>query len=92
MGIFIATVVGLIINNYNKISLHAMGAGGVAAAIILFAFYYQVPLGLPISIAVLITGLVCTSRLLVSDHTNKEIYMGLLVGAGCQAGAYFVAM
>ncbi len=92
MGIFIATVFGLIINNYNKISLHAMGAGGAAAAIILFAFYYQVPLGLPISIAVLITGLVCTSRLLVSDHTNKEIYMGLLVGAGCQAGAYFVAM
>ena len=40
MGIFVATVFGLIINNYFKISLHAMAMGGAATAIVLFAFFY----------------------------------------------------
>jgi len=92
MGIFIATVLGLILNNYYKISLHAMGVGGAMAAIILFAMYYQVPLGVSISIATLITGVVCTSRFLVSDHTNKEIYAGLFVGIGSQLIAYWFVM
>ncbi|MFM9735923.1 hypothetical protein, partial [Streptomyces niveiscabiei] len=35
MGIFITTVFGLILNNYYKISMHAMGAGGLVTAIIL---------------------------------------------------------
>jgi hypothetical protein len=92
MGIFVATVFGLILNNYFKISLHAMGVGGALAAIILFAFYYQSPWSVSISIAALITGVVCTSRFLVSDHTNKEIYTGLFVGIGCQLAAYWFVM
>lgn len=92
MGIFLATVLGLILNNYYKISLHAMGVGGAMAAIILFAMYYQVPLGVSISIATLITGIVCTSRFLASDHTNKEVYAGLFVGILCQLVAYYFVM
>jgi len=92
MGIFSATVFGLILNNYFKISLHAMGIGGAMAAVILFAMYYQMPLGVSISVATILAGLVCTSRLLVSDHTNKEIYAGLFVGIGCQVGAYWFVM
>src|SRR5258708_7145082 len=33
MGIFMATVAGLILNSYYKISLHGMGMGGALAAI-----------------------------------------------------------
>lgn len=92
MGIFLATVFGLVLNNYFKISLHAMGVGGAMAAIILFAMYYQMPLGVSMSVATLIAGIVCTSRFLVSDHTNKEIYTGLFVGVGCQLIAYYFVM
>ncbi|SJZ58267.1 hypothetical protein [Sediminibacterium ginsengisoli] len=92
MGIFAATVFGLIINNYMKISMHGMGVGGAVAAVILFAFHYQAPMGFSISIAILLTGLVCTSRLLVSDHSEKEVYAGLLVGIICQVAAYFFIM
>lgn len=92
MGIFMATVAGLILNNYFKISLHGMAAGGALAAIILFALYYRLPMGLYISVAALLTGLVCTSRLLVSDHTNAELYSGLAVGIGCQLIAYYFLM
>ena len=92
MGIFIATVFGLTLNNYFKISLHAMGAGGAMAAIILFAMYYQMPLGVSMSVATIIAGIICTSRFLVSDHTAPEIYAGLFVGIGCQLGAYWFVM
>jgi hypothetical protein len=92
MGIFASTVLGLILNNYFKISLHAMGVGGAMTAIILFAMHYRLPLGISISVATLVAGLVCTARLLVSDHTQKEVYAGLIVGAFCQLGAYYFLM
>ena len=92
MGIFIATVFGLILNNYFKISLHAMGVGGATTAIILFSIYYHLNFGGIISICILLSGIVCSSRFLVSDHTNKEIYTGLAVGIGCQLLAYLFIM
>lgn len=92
MGIFMATVAGLILNNYFKISLHGMAVGGALAAIILFAMYYGLPLGLYMSLAALLTGMVCTSRFLVSDHTNVELYTGLAVGICCQCIAYYFVM
>ena len=92
MGIFIATVGGLILNNYFKISMHAMGVGGLAAAFVLTSFFYETTNGLPISVAIIITGLVCSARIVVSDHSLKEIYMGLLVGIACQLIAYRVVM
>lgn len=92
MGIFLATVVGLILNNYFKISMHGMGVGGITTALILTSFHYQVGNGIAISIALLITGLVCTARLLVSDHSIKELYTGLFGGVLCQIIAYLVVM
>lgn len=92
MGIFGSTVFGLILNNYFKISLHAIGVGGAMAAIILFAMYYRLPLGVSMSIATMIAGIVCTARFLVSDHTGREVYSGLLVGIGCQCVAYYFVM
>ena len=69
-----------------------MGVGGGMAAVILFSFYYQQPLGLAITIATLLAGLVCTCRLLLGDHSGKEIYTGLFTGIGCQLAAYFFVM
>ena len=69
-----------------------MGVGGAMAAVILFAMYYQVSLGISISTLTIITGMVCTSRLLVSDHTSKEVSTGLFVGIGCQMAAYYFIM
>jgi len=91
-GIFMATAAGLILNNYYKISLHGMGMGGASMAIVLFAFYYHQPMGIVIAGALLLTGIVATSRFLISDHTQKEVYMGLLVGALCQVVAYIFVL
>lgn len=92
MGIFIATVAGLILNNYFKISMHSMGVGGFASAVVLTSFFYEVANGMPISIALVIAGLVCTARLIVSDHSVKEIYIGLLVGIIAQLIGYYTVL
>jgi hypothetical protein len=91
-GIFISTSIGVIINNYIKISLHGMAMGGALAAIILFALYYQTNLGLPICMVTLLTGFVATSRFIAGNHTNQEMYIGLLVGVLCQLVGYWVLM
>jgi hypothetical protein len=92
MGIFLSTVVGLILNSYLKISLHGMAAGGAVSAIGLFSWYYAIPLWIYLIPAVLLAGLIATARMLVSDHSTREIYLGLFMGAACQCLAYiFVA-
>ena len=92
MGIFLSTVVGLILNSYLKISLHGMAAGGAVTAIGLFSWYYAIPLWIYLIPAVLLAGVIATARMLVSDHSTREIYLGLFMGAACQYLAYvFVA-
>ena len=88
MGIFLSTVVGLILNSYFKISLHGMGAGGGVAALLLFSWYYAIPLWPYLAIAVILAGLIASARLVISDHSNREIYIGLMMGILCQALSY----
>jgi hypothetical protein len=83
-GVFLTTVVGLLSNIYYKISMHAMGWGGVIGIFILVMKSNTMLMTWPLAAALLITGLVCTSRMLVSDHSQKEIYTGLLAGVLCQ--------
>ena len=86
-GVFLTTVVGLLSNIYFKISMHAMGMGGMLGLFLIVMLYNTMLMTWPLSIALLITGLVCTSRLIVSDHTTKEVYWGLFFGLLCQLAA-----
>jgi hypothetical protein len=91
LGIFLATSAALLTNNYFKISMHGLAVGGAAAYMIILGMVTGEAIGLPIAIAVLVTGIVCTSRLIVSDHTPFEIYSGLILGAVAQLIAcYFI--
>ena len=89
-GIFLATVVGLVVNSFFKISMHAMGIGGALGFIIIASFYYQTYLGTDIAIVLLFAGLVCTGRLLLSHHNSFQVYAGIIVGIVCQLIGYWV--
>ena len=80
LAIFIAASMGLLANIYIKVSMHAISMGVMVTIILLLAFSQDISFGIYISIALFIAGLVCTSRFIVSDHTQKEVYVGLLVG------------
>jgi hypothetical protein len=80
LGSFLAICGGWMCNIFFKISMHAIAAGGLLMFSLLFAFSDSYSSGLYLSLAVLITGIVCSSRLVVSDHSSFEIYTGLIVG------------
>jgi hypothetical protein len=89
MAIFNASVFGFLVNISMKVSMHAISVGVMATFIALLAFTDSSSFSFYLSIAVLIAGIVCTSRLLVSDHSQKEIYYGLLVGIFSQLAAHY---
>lgn len=84
-GVFITSSIALIANIYFKISMHAIGCGGMLGLmIVVLNNNSSAPFTLPFMIAIFISGLVCTSRMIVSDHTQKDIYLGLFCGFICQ--------
>lgn len=91
-GIFICSVMGLLANNQFKISMHAMGAGGLVTAVVLTTLYYQNMDGIAIAASLLIAGCVTTARLLLNEHNAKEIYTGLAVGVFSQLLSYYFVM
>jgi hypothetical protein len=90
LGIFLSASLGLVLNSFLKISMHTMGAGGLVMFALILGWEGAPGIALPIAIAILIAGLVWTARLSVSDHTNRELSLGFVVGMVCQvAGACF---
>ena len=89
MAIFNASVFGFLVNISMKVSMHAISVGVMVTFIALIAFTDSSSFSFYLSFAILITGIVCTSRLLVSDHSPKEIYYGLLVGMFSQLAAHY---
>lgn len=88
LAIFLAGSAGLIANIYLKVSMHAMAAGVAATFMLLLGFSQGITFNLYIAITILLTGLVCTSRLVTSEHTSAEIYTGLFIGVASQLVAY----
>ncbi len=92
LGVFLASSAALIANIYFKISMHAIGLGGMLGIFIVIALGYSMLMTWPLSLALLITGFVCTARLLVSDHSPKDIYGGLFLGIICQVIAAYIIL
>lgn len=88
LGIFVASAIGMTVNNFMKVSLHAMGIAGLTTAIILVSLFYGVNNVSWVPLSVLIASLVISARLVVSDHTKKELIVGLFIGIFTQIAAY----
>ena len=89
-AVFISSSAALMANIYFKISMHAIGMGGVLGLFLVIMYSNTMLMTMPLSVAILLTGIVCTSRLIISDHTAKEIYAGLFLGIACQLVASVV--
>jgi hypothetical protein len=80
LGAFLAVCGAWMGNIYYKISMHAIAVGGLTMFFFLFSFQDTYASGLFPSLALLVTGIVCTSRLLCREHTPFEIWSGLFIG------------
>jgi hypothetical protein len=89
MALFNASVFGFLVNILMKVSMHAIAVGVMCTFIALMAFADTISYSFYLSIAILISGIVCTSRLIVSDHKPQEIYYGFLIGIFSQLAAHY---
>lgn len=91
LGIFFASIAAFIANIYIKISMHALGVGGMVGFFTVLLYTTEGAVSLPLAASVLIAGITCTSRLMVSDHTVKDISWGVALGFICQLlAAWFI--
>jgi hypothetical protein len=88
-GSFLALVGAFLCNIYYKISIHTVAIGSALMFFFLFSFTNDFASGLFLSIALLITGIVATSRLLVGAHTNFDVWSGLLIGILAQLAGWY---
>lgn len=83
LGMGLALVATLVTTIWWKVSLHMAGIGGLIGALLalqqLFGSF-SVLLMVPF---VLVAGLLGTARLVDSDHTPAQVYVGALLGFAC---------
>jgi hypothetical protein len=91
-GVLLSSSAALLANIYFKISMHAIGMGGLLGVFLVIMKQNSMLMTWPLCLAILIAGVVCTSRLIISNHSIKEIYVGVLVGLACQFAASLIIM
>lgn len=80
LSIFISSILGFLMNISFKISMHTIAAGILASYFIWLALTDSSSFTLYMVIALVISGLAGTARLIVSDHSQQEIYWGFITG------------
>ena len=90
LGIFLASSLALLVNIYFKVSMHAIGMGGWLGLFLVMFKNQSMLMTWPLALVILITGLTCTSRLILSSHKPRDIYAGIFVGLITQFAAAIV--
>jgi len=80
LGAFLSVCAAWMLNIPMRVSMHTTAVGAVLAFFLVLAFKDPAFNGIYLSVAILVAGLVCTARLIVSHHTYQEIYVGLFAG------------
>lgn len=79
-GMFLSAAASLLLNNYFKISMHAVGIGGLLGLVTVSILDGSQYAGIPVLAALFLSGITITSRKIVSDHSWFDLISGLLVG------------
>ncbi len=91
-GIFLASSAALLANIYFKVSMHAIALGGWLGIFFLLLMQSDMLMTWPISMVLVITGLVCSARLYLGSHVPKDIYLGCLIGLLTQWAASSIVL
>ena len=83
MAALISQVICVMVNAWWKISTHMVGMGGLVGALNAFSilFYYN-PV-FPMSMLILLSGILGTSRMLLRQHSLAQVLAGFAVGYMC---------
>ena len=85
---FLSVCFGVFVNSFFKVSMHALSMGVVMTLLLLLSLKSTDNIGPYVSVGLLLTGIVCTARLINNDHRPFDVYAGLLLGALAQVIAW----
>ena len=71
------------VNLWWKVSMHSAGSGGVIGAVVAYAAIFGFNPVWWLSLAILVSGLVMTSRMLLRQHTLAQVLGGTIIGIAC---------
>lgn len=89
-GVFYAAIIASAANIYFKISMHAIGMGGLVGMMLASLFEGSLMGLLPLAASVLLSGLVISSRLITGDHQRGDVLAGFMVGLIAQGLAHSI--
>ncbi len=68
------------INSWWKISTHSAGIGAVTGTVVMFSLIFGFYLLWWLSLSLIISGLVCSSRIILRQHSLAQVMVGYFVG------------
>ncbi len=82
VGGAVAAVLSCVVNIWWKISAHAAAMGGLLALLSRIALYgiNVIDMWPVLSLAIILTGILCTSRILLQGHTLMQVVAGVVNG------------
>jgi hypothetical protein len=80
LGSFITIIGAWLANIAFKVSLHALAMGGLFCFMLLLTFNVDGSSAQYFAIGVVVAGLVCSARLIVSTHRPFDVYAGFFIG------------
>lgn len=90
IGSTIMVVFSLLINFISKISIHMVGIGGLAGALIGISIRVNLDIVVLISVFLLLAGIIGFARLSLAAHKPIQIYAGFLFGFLVMMGIYLI--
>lgn len=92
LGLFLSSSAALLANIYYKVSMHAIGMGGCLGLFLIIMQSESMLMSMPIAVAIFITGLVSTARLMLKSHHPFDIYTGIAIGIVTQFIAAYIIL
>ncbi|MBO5963829.1 MAG: phosphatase PAP2 family protein [Bacteroidales bacterium] len=81
-----------IVNRFTKISAHAMSCGAMTSFIFMINIYTNSKYIWLFIFSILISGLVCSSRLKLNMHNNFQIVLGYILGICTTFAVFFTGL
>jgi hypothetical protein len=82
-------IIALLINMFWKISLHTIAMGALMGLLLVLYIRLSLDTRIWLVASIFTSGLTGTARLLVSDHTQAQVYTGYLLGFSVMFGFYY---
>ena len=80
-GVVVSIAVGIVVTRRFKMSMHAMGVGGLVGAVFASGQIHFTPHFSALAGWILAAGFVGAARIALRAHTDREVYAGFLWGA-----------